>query len=44
MKVNELTPAEIAEFQEVSKALYRKFSELIGKEFFDTTVAFARKS
>jgi TRAP-type C4-dicarboxylate transport system substrate-binding protein len=44
MKINELTPAGLAEFRSASEALHPKFSELIGKEFFDTTIAFASKS
>ena len=41
MKVNKLSDAELEGFKEVSKRLYPKFSELIGKEFFDKTIAFA---
>jgi tripartite ATP-independent transporter DctP family solute receptor len=44
MKINELTPDGLAEFRAASEALHPKFSELIGKEFFDTTIAFASKS
>jgi TRAP-type transport system periplasmic protein len=44
MQVNDLTPAGLAEFRQASKALYPKFSDLIGKEFFDTTINFASKS
>jgi tripartite ATP-independent transporter DctP family solute receptor len=44
MKINELTPAGLAEFRSASEALHPQFSELIGKEFFDTTITFASKS
>lgn len=44
MKVNELTPEATAEFKAVSTGLYPKFSELIGKDFFDTTIAFVDKN
>jgi tripartite ATP-independent transporter DctP family solute receptor len=41
MKANELSAASIEEFKAVSKSLYPEFSKLIGKEFFDQTIAFA---
>jgi tripartite ATP-independent transporter DctP family solute receptor len=44
MKVNELSPEATAEFKKISESLYPKFSELIGKEFFDMTIQFAQKS
>jgi len=40
MQANELSASAIEEFKTASKGLYPKFSELIGKEFFDQAIAF----
>ncbi|WP_354241942.1 TRAP transporter substrate-binding protein DctP [Arthrobacter sp. UYEF20] len=40
MKANELSASGLEEFKAASRGLYPKFSELIGKEFFDQAIAF----
>lgn len=40
MQANELSGPALDEFKSASKSLYPKFSELIGKEFFDQAIAF----
>ena len=40
MKSNELSASGLEEFKAVSKSLYPTFSQLIGKDFFDQSIAF----
>ena len=40
MQANELSASAVEEFKTAAKGLYPKFSELIGKDFFDQAIAF----